>query len=175
MMSNPDTITAVLAGVVKPMRWQGPDVNCETHAATIFGVYTIRQNTGNGYWLTNVGGYFPTVDAAKASAEQDYTAKALSTLDTSIIQGLLPQWRPIDDEAKSGKEVLVLVKQRAGMPYCQLVGHWMVGGHCIDDHPPIEAGFYFWSGLMFDKASEPLLWMPLPAFDKSALSQRSAE
>jgi len=43
-----------------------------------------------------------------------------------------------------------------------LVGHYMPGGHCIEDHPAIDRGWYFWNGRMFDLASVPTHWMPLP-------------
>lgn len=73
------------------------------------------------------------------------------------------EWRTDFENAKDGREVLLAVKMRAGIPNCRFVGHWMPGGHCIDDHPPIDACWYFWNGCMFDKASEPTGWMPLPA------------
>jgi hypothetical protein len=39
----------------------------------------------------------------------------------------------------------------------------MEGGHCIEDHPPIDAGWYHWSGCAFNKLiGEPLGWLPLP-------------
>lgn len=71
-------------------------------------------------------------------------------------------WQPIETAPKDGTEVLLLVKRRAGIPWRQLVGHFMEGGHCIEDHPPIDEGWYFWTGLSFDKPSEPTHWMPLP-------------
>jgi hypothetical protein len=71
-------------------------------------------------------------------------------------------WRPIATAPKDGNEVLLLVKLRAGIPGKMLVGHWMLGGFCIEDHPAIDAGWYFWNGRMFDSASEPTHWMPLP-------------
>lgn len=72
-------------------------------------------------------------------------------------------WEPIETAPKDGREVLLAVKVRAGIPNRCLVGHHMAGGHCIDDHPPIGAGWYFWNGCMFDRAAEPTHWMPLPA------------
>lgn len=72
-------------------------------------------------------------------------------------------WQPIATAPKDGREVLLAVKLRAGMRHCCLVGHYMPGGHCIEDHPPIAPGWYFWNGCMFDGASEPTHWMPLPA------------
>ena len=64
---------------------------------------------------------------------------------------------------RDGTEVLLKVESRAGISGKCLVGHWMPGGHCIEDHPEIAAGWYFWNGRMFDKASKPTHWMPLPA------------
>lgn len=63
---------------------------------------------------------------------------------------------------KNGMEVILKVAMRAGVPGKYLIGHYMRGGHCIEDHPPIEEGWYFWNGLMFDKAAEPVGWMPIP-------------
>ena len=68
----------------------------------------------------------------------------------------------MDSVPKDGTEVLLEVARRAGVPGQCLVGHWMEGGHCIEDHPPIDQGWYFWNGCRFDKASEPLRWAPLP-------------
>lgn len=72
------------------------------------------------------------------------------------------RWRSMDSAPKNGTEILLRVKYRAGIPGKCLVGHWMRGGHCIEDHPPIEPGWYFWTGCAFDAASEPIAWMPLP-------------
>lgn len=71
-------------------------------------------------------------------------------------------WQPIDTAPKDGREVILAVKRRAGVQHGVLVGHYMPGGHCIEDHPPISAGWYFWNGTMFDKAAEPEHWLPLP-------------
>lgn len=75
----------------------------------------------------------------------------------------LKDWQPIETVPKDGQEVILKVKRRAGIDGCCLVGHYMPGGHCIEDHPPIGQGWYFWNGCMFDSAAEPLEWMPLPA------------
>jgi hypothetical protein len=75
-------------------------------------------------------------------------------------------WRPMETAPKDGTEVLLHVERRAGMPWRCLVGHWMPGGHCIEDHPPIDEGWYFWNGSMFDKASKPLAWLPLPKIEE---------
>lgn len=69
---------------------------------------------------------------------------------------------PMETAPKDGREVVLKVKLRAGTPGKYLVGHYMGGGHCIEDHPPIDAGWYFWNGRMFDRAAEPVGWMPIP-------------
>ncbi|AIY65210.1 hypothetical protein [Pseudoalteromonas piratica] len=71
-------------------------------------------------------------------------------------------WQPMETAPKNGDEVILYVEKRAGIPGGFLVGHYMGGGHCIEDHPPIDAGWYFWNGCQFDLASKPLAWMPLP-------------
>jgi hypothetical protein len=71
-------------------------------------------------------------------------------------------WQPMTTAPKDGTEVLLKVERRAGIPHKLLVGHYMPGGHCIEDHPAIADGWYFWNGSMFDKAAKPLEWMPLP-------------
>ncbi len=74
------------------------------------------------------------------------------------------EWQPMETAPRDGTEILLAVESRAGVRGKALVGHWMPGGHCIEDHPPIDAGWYFWNGCMFDRASKPLAWMPLPPF-----------
>ncbi len=79
------------------------------------------------------------------------------------------EWQSIETAPMDGTEVILQVKRRAGASGCCLVGHFMVGGHCIEDHPPIERGWYFWNGCMFDKVSEPTAWMPIPNIAKGGL------
>lgn len=43
--------------------------------------YIIRSNNGNGFWLTVVGKYFPTVEAAQAAAMADHTEKSLANIE----------------------------------------------------------------------------------------------
>lgn len=78
-------------------------------------------------------------------------------------------WEKMDSAPKDGTEVVLIVKKRAGIPHCQVVGHYMPGGHCIQDHPPISEGWYFWNGCGFDYAAKPLLWMPLPKVNENQL------
>jgi hypothetical protein len=44
----------------------------------------------------------------------------------------------------------------------------MPGGYCIEDHPAIDTGWYFWTGGMFDRAEKPTHWMQLPAAPQNA-------
>lgn len=82
-------------------------------------------------------------------------------------------WHPMSTAPKTGEEVLLCVETRAGMDGKMLVGHFMPGGHCIDDHPPISEGWYFWNGCMFDKAAKPTCWMALPKADaEEALKEK---
>lgn len=80
--------------------------------------------------------------------------------------------RPMEEAPRDGSEILLKVERRAGAPGCFLIGHWMPGGHCIEDHPPIDQGWYFWNGCMFDKAAEPISWAPLSASGSLDLSTR---
>jgi hypothetical protein len=87
--------------------------------------------------------------------------QASSKYATDIARNGL-KWKPISTAPKNGVELLLTVKSRAGIPRGILVGHYMAGGHCVEDHPPIAEGWYFWNGCMFDKAAEPVAWMPVP-------------
>lgn len=80
-------------------------------------------------------------------------------------------WERMDTAPKDGREVILVVKRRAGIPFGQLVGHYMAGGHCIEGNPSIAEGWYFWNGCMFDKAAEPLMWMPLPEVNQEKLNK----
>lgn len=67
-------------------------------------------------------------------------------------------WNSMDTAPKDGTEILIEVELRAGVGGRCLVGHYMRGGHCIEDHPPIAEGWYFWNGCAFDKAAKPIRW-----------------
>lgn len=98
--------------------------------------------------------------------EEEHNRNCLATMilsrEVSFPWRKTMNWQPIETAPKDGSEVLLAVKIRAGIPGKMLVGHWMPGGHCIEDHPPIDAGWYFWNGSMFNLASKPTHWMPLP-------------
>lgn len=80
--------------------------------------------------------------------------------------------QPMDTAPLDGTEVLLRVKMRAGIRGKYLVGHFMEGGHCIEDHPPIARGWYFWNGSAFDHAAEPEGWLALPA-DESNTGEKA--
>lgn len=96
------------------------------------------------------------------------------TLDVDIVSWLLDatEWQPIETAPKDGTEVLMAVKLRGGIPGKMLVGHWQPAGCCIEDHPPINDGWYFWNGHMFDVASKPTHWMPLPPLPLTSVTGR---
>lgn len=73
------------------------------------------------------------------------------------------KWQSMDKAPRDGTEIVLRVTNRAGIQGKCLVGHWMPGGHCIEDHPAIDEGWYFWNGCIFDKTSKPLEWTPLPS------------
>jgi len=68
---------------VKPLRWKGPDSSGEYHSLDGLWGYIIRDGNGNGFWLTEVGGYFPTADEAMVAAQADYEQRILSALATT--------------------------------------------------------------------------------------------
>lgn len=74
--------------------------------------------------------------------------------------------QPMATAPKDGREVLVKVEYRAGVRGKWLVGHYQPGGFCIDDHPAIDEGWYFWNGCLFDRASKPIGWTYLPDDEK---------
>lgn len=102
----------------------------------------------------------PNVVELPTERSETYTQ---SQLDAAITAEREREWQPMGTAPKDGTEVLIHVERRAGIRDGIVVGHYMPGGYCIEDHPAIDEGWYFFSGSMFDKASKPIRWMPLPA------------
>lgn len=71
-------------------------------------------------------------------------------------------WRPMDTAPKDGTEVLLKVEHHPSTQKEHVVGHYMPGGHCIEDHPAIAEGWYYWNGSYFGPVSNPVKWMPIP-------------
>lgn len=71
------------AVAVKPLEWTGPDVNGDWHARSVLCVYAIRKQVSRGYWLTEVGNYFPTLEAAKAAAQANCERRLLPAITLS--------------------------------------------------------------------------------------------
>jgi hypothetical protein len=67
------------------------------------------------------------------------------------------KWQSIETAPKD-REILVRCQNRAGLPGT-VVAHFC---DYVEDHPPIDAAFYFWNGAMFTPATKPTHWMPLP-------------
>lgn len=134
-----------VAGVeVKPLEWHGPDVHGEFHARSILCVYSIRANMGSlGHWLTEVGGYHPSVDEAKAAAEADYRQRILSTLS-------LPAQEPVRDPA--------LAYQEAEEAICECGAAGSGEGHS-DFCPWLESPWKRW-GDAFDASPQPEAVIP---------------
>jgi hypothetical protein len=63
---------------IKPLVWHGPDFEDEYWAYELDKAYTIGRHVDQGRWLGGVGGYFPSVEAAKAAAQADYEARIRS-------------------------------------------------------------------------------------------------
>lgn len=130
-----------------------------------------RKNWTTKDWMNHVGAWetdrdtieFGSIMAVGAMLTQ-FSQCLMSQVSKQPAQEPVKQegWLPIETAPKDGSEVILMVKSRAGIAKGFLVGHYMEGGHCIEDHPPIDSGWYFWNGRMFDKASEPTHWMPLP-------------
>lgn len=73
----------------------------------------------------------------------------------------------VNGEPRHG-EFLIRFKQPATYRRAErvrvVVAHWMPGGHCIEDHPPIARGWYYDNGgEVIQFATEtPMDWAPLP-------------
>jgi hypothetical protein len=76
----------------------------------------------------------------------------------------MSEWQPIETAPKGKGEILVIANlhSRDMDRHVAHLVHWMPSGHCIEDHPPIEGGWYRWNGCEFVTCS-PIWWMPLPS------------
>ncbi|HEL3822467.1 TPA: hypothetical protein UM684_000714 [Stenotrophomonas maltophilia] len=102
------------------------------------------------------------VDGDYGSPSPNEEMKLLSEGEAALAARQPVGWQPMETAPKNGTEILIEVEWRAGIRGKCLVGHYMAGGNCIEDHPPIDAGWYFWNGCMFDRAAKPVRWMHIP-------------
>jgi len=71
-------------------------------------------------------------------------------------------WRPMVCAPRGGQEITV--KNAAGL---ERRAHWCA---FVEDHPPIEPGFYFWTGTYNDLIRDPIGWRPSdPPLDARAI------
>lgn len=115
---------------------------------------------GLPFWPSWVEESEPTAVLNKAEAQS--WLRHLFALEDTV-------WRPMEFAPKD-REILIEVEKRAGIPNKCLVGHYQPGGHCIEDHPPISEGWYFWNGSYFDIAAKPVRWMHLPTTQREPLA-----
>lgn len=102
-------------------------------------------------------------NACGDGSEPLYTAEQMRDYARAALAARQPVgWQPMETAPKNGTEILIEVEWRAGIRGKCLVGHYMAGGNCIEDHPPIDAGWYFWNGCTFDRAAKPVRWMHIP-------------
>lgn len=102
------------------------------------------------------------VDIEYHGFTREEPSKDLMAATTPLYEMHSKSGLPMESAPRDGTEIILQVKSRAGISHKFLVGHFMPGGHCIEDHPPIAPGWYFWNGRMFDEAAEPERWWPLP-------------
>lgn len=75
-------------------------------------------------------------------------------------------WQTMDTAPKDGTEVIL---RDAHM--VRVLAHYMAGGFCIEDHPAINAGWYFWDGYMFNNSFKPLAWrLVAEDYDKTRIA-----
>lgn len=65
------------------------------------------------------------------------------------------QWRPMEDAPKDGTEVIIETPN-----IVRVLAHYQPGGFCIEDHPAIDEGWYFWNGHMFARLNGAARWRP---------------
>ena len=93
---------------VKPLLWKGPDSMGEYHSLDGLWGYIIRAGHKDGFWLTEVGDYFPSPDEAKAAAQADYEARILSALSAQVQD--VAGWQSMKVAPRDGTEIILRVK-----------------------------------------------------------------
>lgn len=91
---------------------------------------------------------------------QKLRAIALATpakQETAIGVGSTSPWKSCDSPPNNPRDVRLVT--HAGQ---YMEAHYLTGGHCIEDHPPVEAGWYHWTGTYYDQVPNPAKWMDIP-------------
>lgn len=66
-------------------------------------------------------------------------------------------WKSCVNPPKSPRDVRLVTHTGQYME-----AHYLAGGHCVEDHPPIAAGWYHWTGTYYEQVSNPAKWMDIP-------------
>ena len=66
-------------------------------------------------------------------------------------------WKSCDSPPKNPRDVRLVTHTGQYME-----AHYLTGGHCIEDHPPVAAGWYHWTGTYYDRVPNPDKWMDIP-------------
>lgn len=83
---------------VKALRWKGPDSYGEYHSLDGLWGYIIRCED-DGHWLTEVGDYFRSPEAAQAAAQADYDTRIRSALSAQVQDVAIPEgWQLVPKE-----------------------------------------------------------------------------
>lgn len=83
LSTDAEPVKTVPAVAVKALRWKGPDSYGEYHSLDGLWGYIIRCED-DGHWLTEVGDYFRSPEAAQAAAQADYEARVRSALSAQV-------------------------------------------------------------------------------------------
>lgn len=98
-LHQPSEMKTAPAVAVKALRWNGPNSMGEYHSVGGLWGYIIRAGNGNGFWLTEIGDYFPSVEEAKAAAQADYKARIRSALSAQVQDVATPEgWQLVPKE-----------------------------------------------------------------------------
>lgn len=68
---------------IAELEWVGPDLHGEWRTISGLISYRVGAKTGNGFWLSEVGRYFPDPEGAFKAAREHYRARMLSQFRTA--------------------------------------------------------------------------------------------
>ena len=146
---------------VKALHWKGPDSCGEYHSIDGLWGYIIRAGNGNGFWLTEIGDYFPSPEAAQAAAQADYEARIRSALSAQVQD--VAGWQSMDTAPKDGTPVILWTvwvgDEISPDPFSEVqIGYWDHGNDLPESHE-----FSRRPEWVVQRIGDPTHWMPLPA------------